>query len=68
MLVCETLILYVLAIAGGILFGGVLSKLLFLLLLKMSGLPVKAEFIFTWQAVKETAAFFMAVFAINLVY
>lgn len=68
MLVCETLILYMLAAAGGILFGGVLSKLLFLLLLKMSGLPVKAEFVFTWQAVKETAAFFMAVFAINLFY
>ena len=68
MLICETMILYVLVVSGGILFGGVLSKLLFLLLLKMSGLPVKAEFVFTWQAVRETAGFFMVVFAVNLIY
>ena len=68
MLVCETLILYVLATGGGIILGSVLSKLLFLLLLKVSGLPVEAEFVFTRQAFVETAVFFVAVFGMNLIY
>lgn len=68
MLVCETLILYVLTLAGGVILGCVLSKLLFLLLLRISGLPVEVEFVFTGQAFGETAVFFAVIFGINLIY
>ncbi len=64
----ETLIIYVIVTGGGILLGIVLSKLLFLLLLKLSGLPLEVEFVFKWQAFRETLLFFLAVFAVNLVY
>lgn len=68
MLVCETLILYVLVVMGGMILGTVLSKLFFLVLLKVSGLPVEAEFVFTRQALAETTIFFAVVFGINLIY
>lgn len=68
MLVCETLILYVLVVTGGMILGTVLSKLFFLVLLKVSGLPVEAEFVFTRQALAETTIFFAVVFGINLIY
>lgn len=67
MLVCETLILYILVLAGGVLTGCVFSRLLFLILLRITGLPVEAEFVFTWQAFGETAVFFAVVFAISLI-
>lgn len=68
LLFCETVLIYLTVIAGGIVLGTVLSKLLFLLLLKLSNLPVEAEFIFTWQAFAETILFFGFTFVINLVY
>ena len=68
LLFCETLLIYLAVISGGILLGTVLAKLFFLLLLKLSNLPVEAEFIFTWQAFAETILFFGFTFAINLVY
>lgn len=68
LLFCETALIYLAVIAGGIVLGTVLSKLLFLLLLKLSNLPVEAEFIFTWQAFAETILFFGFISAINLVY
>lgn len=68
LLFCETLLIYLAVISGGIVFGTVLSKLLFLLLLRLSGLPVEAEFTFTWQAFAETILFFGLSFAVNLVY
>ncbi|MDE6203964.1 MAG: FtsX-like permease family protein, partial [Lachnospiraceae bacterium] len=68
LLSCETILIYLAVISGGIILGTVLSKLLFLLLLKLSGLPVEAEFLFTWEAFMETILFFGLVFAINLVY
>lgn len=68
MLVCETALLYILVMAGGVIAGCVFSKLLFLILLKMSGLAVEAEFVFTRDAFVETAVFFGAVFGANLIY
>lgn len=65
MMFFENVITYVLVLAGGILSGVVLSKLLFLLLLRMSGLPIQAEFVFYPAAFQETAVYFMAVYALN---
>lgn len=64
----ETIIVYMLVTAGGILFGAVLSKLFFLFLLRITGLPLDVEFIFTWQALKDTISLFAVVFLINLGY
>lgn len=68
MLLLENLIIYVVSIMGGVLLGMVLSKLLFLLLLKLSGLPVVAEFTFTWSAFIITLIYFAVVFLINYIY
>lgn len=65
MLFFETLILYAVVMALGILSGVVLSKLLFLWLLKLSNLPVDVEFVFTLEAFKETLYFFAVVFLFN---
>lgn len=67
MLFIEMLIGYGISAGGGILFGTVFSKLLFLLLLRLSSLPVDAEFVFTWKAVRETLVFFAAVFFFNFI-
>ena len=64
----ETLVIYLIVVIGGVILGSVLSKLLFLLLLKVSGLPLNVKFVFTWQAVKYTAMLFSVIFLINLVY
>lgn len=67
MLLWETLMLYAVVMAGGILLGVVLSKLLFLILLKMSSLPVDVEFVFTLGAFTETLSYFAVVFFINFI-
>jgi len=67
MLFIEMLIGYGISAGGGVLFGIVFSKLLFLLLLRLSSLPVDVEFVFTWKAVKETLVFFAAVFFLNYI-
>lgn len=61
LLFLETLFVYVLSVLGGIILGSVLAKLFFLLLLRLSALPVEAEFTFTWRAVLETVLFFAVV-------
>lgn len=65
MLFLETIILYTAVMTGGIILGVVLSKLLFLLLLKLSNLPVNVEFVFTLDAFKETLIFFAVIFIFN---
>lgn len=67
MLFLETLLLYGVVMAGGIALGTVLSKLFFLLLLKLSNLPVDVEFVFTLKAFKETLLYFAAVFLFNFI-
>lgn len=64
----ESLISYIVSVCGGILLGTVLSKFLFLLLLRLSGLPIEVEFVFVWKAVRETLVFFAAVFSFNFIY
>lgn len=69
MLLClETMASYGIIMAGGIVLGCVLSKLLFLLLLRLTGLPLDIQFVFTWKAFRDTALFFAVVFLINLLY
>ncbi len=67
MMFTEALLSYAVAIAGGIVSGTVFSKLLFLLLLRMTGLPVDVEFVFYPAAFAETAIFFFWVYAVNLI-
>ena len=62
MLFLETLILYVLTVTGGIVLGSVLSKLLFLILLRMSGISLNVEFIYAPQAFLETMKYFGIIF------
>lgn len=64
----ETVFTYGVVLAGGIISGMVLTKFLFLLLLRMTGLPVDAEFVFEPGAFKETAISFCWVYAFNLAY
>lgn len=66
MVFVETLCSYGVTLAGGIISGTVLAKLLFLLLLRMTGLPVDVEFVFYPAAFGETAFFFFWVYAFNL--
>ena len=67
MMLTETLFSYIAAVGGGIVSGTVFSKLLFLLLLRMTGLPVDVNFVFYPEAFLETAIFFLWIYAINLV-
>ncbi len=67
MMFCETLIIFAIVMLGGIIFGLAFSKLLFLALLNMAGLPVNASFSFSIKAFSQTLMYFMAVYVINLV-
>ena len=62
MLFLENCIVYAVTMAGGILLGVVLSKLLFLLLLRLSHVALDVEFVFTLEAFAETLAYFGIVF------
>jgi len=58
----ETLGVYLISVAAGVVLGFVLNKLMFLLLLRMSQLTVEAEFTFSGRAVFETMRYFAVVF------
>ena len=66
MLFLENCIIYGITMAGGILLGVMLSKLLFLLLLKLSRLPLNVEFVFSPGAFTETLLYFAIVFLLLL--
>lgn len=65
MMFFETVLIYVITLAGGIVLGLVLAKLLFLILLRMSGMTADVEFVFSPKAFEQTLIFFFWVFAIN---
>lgn len=67
MMFWETLLIYAGAIGGGIVLGTVLSKLLFLILLRVCRLPVDIRFIFEPEAFVETLVYFGGVYAVNFV-
>ncbi|MDE7342376.1 MAG: FtsX-like permease family protein [Lachnospiraceae bacterium] len=62
MLFLESCIVYAITMAGGILLGVVLSKLLFLLLLRLSNVPLDVDFVFKMKAFMETLIYFGIVF------
>ena len=62
MLFLENCIVYAVTMAGGILLGAVLSKLLFLLLLRLSNVPLDVDFVFKGKAFTETLVYFGIVF------
>lgn len=62
MLFLENGIVYAVTMAGGILFGLVLSKLMFLLLLRLSNISLDVDFVFTKEAFGETLLYFGIVF------
>ena len=62
MLFWENLGMYLVCVSAGIILGFVLNKLMFLLLLRMSRLPVDVAFRFSMDAVIETLRYFAAVF------
>ena len=67
MMFWETLVIFGVVMVGGVLFGLVFSKLIFLTLLNMSGLPVNAAFTFSLKALYQTFIYFLAAYVINLV-
>jgi putative ABC transport system permease protein len=67
MMVCETLFIFGVVIVGGILFGLVFSKLLFLILLNVCRLPVDTAFSFSFKAVSQSALYFLVVYGLNLI-
>ena len=67
MLFFENVLIYAVVLAGGIVLGLVLAKLLFLVLLRMCDLPIETEFVFEPKAFQETLLFFLVVHVINFV-
>jgi len=65
MLLFENMILYVVVAAGGILLGTVLAKLMFLILLKLSSLPMTISFTFSARAFYDTLLCLGVIFLIN---
>lgn len=68
MLFLETALIYAVSMLGGIVLGSVLAKLLFLLLLRLTGLPVDVEFVLSIKAVTQTLLFFAVVFLCSYLY
>lgn len=66
LLFLETILIYLIVCAGAIGLGLLFSRLLFLLLLNLAGLPVQAEFSISPAAVGDTVLFFALVSLINL--
>lgn len=67
MMAWESLIIFSIVMIIGITFGLVFSKLIFLILLNFTSLPVNASFEFSPTAFYQTILYFLAVYGINLV-
>lgn len=67
MLFIENIFLYITVAAGGILLGIVLAKLMFLILLKVSSLPLDVVFTLSPQAFADTLVSFGVIFLIDFV-
>nr|WP_318683463.1 FtsX-like permease family protein [uncultured Acetatifactor sp.] len=66
MMLVETGVIYVIVTAAAVGLGLLFSRLLFLLLLNLAKLPVRADFSFSPKALTDTLAFFGVVSGINL--
>jgi putative ABC transport system permease protein len=67
MMLWESIIIFGAVMILGIVFGLAFSKLMFLLLLNLSSLPVSASFGFSSVAFYQTFLYFLAAYGINLV-
>lgn len=67
MMLLETIIIYVITLIGGILCGTVFSKLVYLFLLNITGLPIDIPFEGNIQTYIITTIFFGVVAIINLI-
>ena len=65
MMFCESILLYMGAVFGGVILGLVLSKLMFLLLLRICRLSADVPFAFELSAFTDTMRYFGVVFAVN---
>lgn len=66
MMLFETLMIFVMVFAGGIVLGTVFSKLLFLILLNLAGMSVNTDFAFSLIAIKQTFFYFSGAYLLNL--
>jgi putative ABC transport system permease protein len=67
MMFWETLTIFAIVMLGGIITSIVFSKLIFLLLLNIAGMPVNVTFTFNFIALKITFIYFLIVYTINLI-
>ena len=66
MMLWEALIIFGIVLTGGIIFGVIFSKLLFLILLNLTKMPVDTHFSFSFNAFKQSFLYFLFVYSINL--
>ena len=66
MMFWESLMLYGIVMTGAIVLGLLFSKLIFLLLLNLAGLPVEADFSISPRAILDTLVFYAFVTGLNL--
>ncbi len=67
MMFFETLYIFLVVLTGGVLLGVVFSKLMFLVLLNLTGLPVDTGFTFNLASLRISFYYFAGVFLLNLV-
>ena len=68
MLIVETLVTATVSIGTGILFGGIFSKLMYLVLLKILDYDVRMDFEVSADTLMYTLALFLVIFIMTLVY
>jgi putative ABC transport system permease protein len=68
MLIVETLVTATVSIGTGILFGGIFSKLMYLVLLKILDYNVRMDFEVSADTLMYTLALFLVIFIMTLVY
>ena len=66
MMFWESLMVYGIVMAGAIILGLLFSKLIFLLLLNLAGLPVEADFSVSPRAVLDALVFYAFITGLNL--
>ncbi len=64
----EAVILYVVSVCGGLVFGIVFNKLVTMFLCQLTGLSESIPFYVSWWGCLQTAELFAAVYALMLVY
>lgn len=67
MMFLETIFLFCIVVAGGIIAGVIFSKLIFLILLNLIGLSPNISFEFSGKALVDTLLFFGIIFGMNLI-